>query len=85
MGSIVGVKQECLGVRKHSKCGRPSEVYKYHEIDESSIIEACGKVLSETALEEVKVSRTVLGEAELRPTDPSKWTDLWPLNPERRH
>lgn len=85
LGSIVGVKQECLGVRKHSKCGRPSEVYEYHGINETSIIEACGKVLSETALEEVKVSRTVLGEAELRPKENSKWTELWPLNPERRH
>ncbi|NCN95726.1 MAG: pyruvate dehydrogenase, partial [Bdellovibrionales bacterium] len=29
IGSIVGVKHEALGVRKHSKCGRPSDVYKY--------------------------------------------------------
>jgi pyruvate dehydrogenase E1 component len=85
LGSIVGVRQEALAVVKHSKCGKPSEVYKYHHIDEASIIEACGKVLSETALEEVKVSRSVLGEAELKPKEAAKWTDLWPLNPERRH
>ena len=51
IGSIVGVRQETLAIRKHSKCGRPSDVYKYHHIDSASIIEACGKVLAITALE----------------------------------
>ncbi len=56
IGSIVGVKQECLAVRKHSKCGRPSEIYKFHGIDADSIIDAAGKVLSETALENVQIN-----------------------------
>ncbi len=78
IGSIVGTRHESLAVRHHSKCGRPSEIYAYHNIDWQSVMEACGKVLAETALEEVKVSQTVLGEAQLTQSAPSKWTDLWP-------
>lgn len=78
LGSIIGVRQESLAVRKHSKCGRPNEIYNYHGIDWESVVEAVGKVLSETALEEVKVNQNVLGEAALTQAAPSKWTDLWP-------
>ncbi|MCP4921259.1 MAG: hypothetical protein GY913_30555, partial [Proteobacteria bacterium] len=45
IGSIVGVRQETLAVRKFSKCGRPAEVFKYQHLDADSIAEACGKVL----------------------------------------
>lgn len=55
IGSIVGVRQEALAVRRHSKCGRPDQVYRYHGIDADSVVAACEKVLSETALEEVVV------------------------------
>lgn len=55
LGSIVGVKQIALAVRKHSKCGRPSDVFGYHGMDSQAIEEACGKVLSETALEQVQI------------------------------
>lgn len=51
IGSIVGVRHETLAVRKHSKCGRPSDVYRYHHIDAEAVIEACEKILEETALE----------------------------------
>jgi pyruvate dehydrogenase E1 component len=78
LGSIIGVRQEALSVRKHSKCGRPSEIYAYHSIDSDSIIAATGKVLSETALEQIRVSPNVLGEAQLTQAAPAKWTDLWP-------
>ena len=44
IGSIVGVRQETLAVRKFSKCGRPAEVFKYQHLDADSIAEACGKV-----------------------------------------
>jgi pyruvate dehydrogenase E1 component len=50
LGSIVGVRQESCAVRKHSKCGRPAEIYHYHHIDSEAVIDACGKVLSETLL-----------------------------------
>ncbi len=77
IGSIVGVRQEALAVRKHSKCGRPSEIYKYHSIDFQSVIDACGKVLSETALEKVMVSSQVLAETHQTESRVTHWTDLW--------
>ena len=57
IGSIIGVKHESLAVRKHSKCGTPKDIYKYHSIDSESIVQACGKILSETALEHVQIYR----------------------------
>ncbi len=60
IGSLVGVRHESLAVRRHSKCGRPVDVYRYHHIDSDSVVEACGKVLNETALEKVDVSTAAL-------------------------
>ncbi|TAJ13912.1 MAG: pyruvate dehydrogenase [Planctomycetota bacterium] len=79
IGSIVGVKQTTLAVRKFSKCGRPDQVFAYQHIDAQSIVEACGKALSETALEQVRVSGSVartLGGAPQRPR--VEWRELWP-------
>lgn len=53
IGSIVGVKQIALAVRRHSKCGRPSEIYHYHEIDDAAVINACLQALEDTALENI--------------------------------
>lgn len=78
IGSVIGVRQEALGVRKHSKCGRPSEIYAYHSIDAESVVEACGKVLAETALEKVIVSENALGETHQAEGRAGHWTDLWP-------
>src|SRR5690606_35218747 len=78
VGSIIGVRQESLAVRKHSKCGRPKDIYEFHGIDAESVVEACGKVLAETALENIRVSQAVLGENQLTAQAPVKWTDLWP-------
>jgi len=91
IGSIVGVRHEACAVRKHSKCGRPSEVYHFHKIDFEAIIDSCGKVLSETALEKVIVSKNALGivaqtntSATLGPTP--HWTELWPTqNQSHKH
>lgn len=85
LGSIVGVRHESLAVRHHSKCGRPQEIYTYHGIDAQSVVEAVGKVLSETALEEVQVSQTTLGETMAQAPQPGKWSDLWPTRPQNRH
>lgn len=60
IGSIIGTKQEALAVRKHSKCGRPVDIYKFHGIDGDSVVAASKKVLAETALEEVRVSQDLL-------------------------
>jgi pyruvate dehydrogenase E1 component len=55
VGAIIGVRHEALAVRKHSKCGRPADVYAYHHIDGQSVAEACTQVLTETALENTTV------------------------------
>jgi pyruvate dehydrogenase E1 component len=60
IGSIVGVPQEALAVRKHSKCGRPIDVYGYHGIDRESVAEACVRVLARSASEEVHLSPSAL-------------------------
>jgi pyruvate dehydrogenase E1 component len=86
LGSVLGVKQETLAVRKHSRCGRPADVYAYHHIDAASVIEACGKVLSETALETVRVSPRVLNQlSEQEPAGISNWRELWPPHEKSEH
>jgi pyruvate dehydrogenase E1 component len=77
IGSIIGVRQEALAVRKHSKCGRPSEIYAYHGIDSESVIEACGKVLAETALEKIVVSASALSDVQQSAGSSAHWTELW--------
>jgi pyruvate dehydrogenase E1 component len=79
IGSILGVRHEALAVRKFSKCGRPDQVYAYQHIDAASVIEACGKVLSETALEEVVVSRRAMDDAQARSNGApaTDWRELW--------
>ena len=77
IGSIIGVKHESLAVRKHSKCGRPSDVYEFHGIDTPSIVQACGKALSETALEEVTLSRSAAEQIQGRPVQQVDWRNLW--------
>ena len=89
MGSIIGVRHESCAVRKHSKCGRPNEIFHFHQIDAEAVIEACGKVLSETALEKVIVTKQSMDQimsqsagATASPTQPNQdrphWTELWP-------
>jgi len=67
IGSILGVRHETLAVRKFSKSGRPDQVFAYQHIDKAAVIEAVGKALSETALEEVVVSRAALEALLARP------------------
>jgi pyruvate dehydrogenase E1 component len=86
IGSIVGVRQESCAVRKHSKCGRPEDIYHFHGIDSESVVEACGKVLSETALERVIVSKNNLQHAQSQVSESTQWSDLWPkTNQTQRH
>jgi len=79
IGSIVGVKQLTLAVRRFSKCGRPDQVFRYQDLHAEAIVEACGKALSETALESLQVSSHLLaglqGQATSRRVD---WRELWP-------
>ncbi|MSR63290.1 MAG: pyruvate dehydrogenase [Planctomycetes bacterium] len=79
IGSIVGVKQLTLAVRKFSKCGRPDQVYAYQHLDGDSIVEACGQVLAETALEDLRVSPQLLARLAGRGGAPRRaWRELWP-------
>jgi len=78
LGSIIGVRQESCAVRKHSKCGRPSEIYHMHGIDTDAVVEACGKVLSETALEQVIVKENSLTEVSSAEKTTPHWSELWP-------
>lgn len=80
IGSVVGVRQEALAVRKHSRSGRPVDIYKFHNIDSGSVVEAAGKALADTALEGVKVSRRALQEAAQQQTPAgsgANWKNLW--------
>jgi pyruvate dehydrogenase E1 component len=86
IGSILGVRHETLAVRKHSKCGRPSEIYRYHHLDADSIIEAVGKVLSETALERVQVPAALALQVPQMVASPvADWRSLWPDRPSDTH
>ena len=80
IGSIVGVKQRTLAVRKFSKCGRPDQVYEYQDLDSASIVDACGRVLSETALEDLRVSPAFLDRIAGRTPTAGRpdWRELWP-------
>lgn len=81
IGSIVGVKQVTQAVRKFSKCGRPDQVYGLHHLDRDSIVEACGKVLAETALEDLRVSPALLERLAGRASARADWRELWPGAP----
>ncbi|MEO6709569.1 MAG: pyruvate dehydrogenase, partial [Planctomycetota bacterium] len=88
IGSIVGVKQKTLAVRKFSKCGRPDEVYAYHHLDAESIVEACGEVLARTALENLRVSPQMLERFTGRVAsegEAANWRELWPAPDESAH
>ncbi|MCC7014998.1 MAG: pyruvate dehydrogenase [Planctomycetes bacterium] len=78
IGSIVGVKQTTLAVRKFSKCGRPDQVYELHHLDSESVVEACGKALAETALEDLRVPRDWLERLAGRASPQRDWRELWP-------
>lgn len=89
IGSVIGVRHESLAVRKHSRCGRPKDVYAYHHIDAASVVEACGKVLAETALETVRVSPQVIEQIAGAQTSAAgfvNWRELWPpVGPGEHH
>ena len=78
IGSVIGTRQEALAVRRHSRCGRPMDVFKHHHIDPASIVETVGQVLAETALESVQVSPRLLGEVAEHNSQKPHWRELWP-------
>ncbi len=55
IGAIVGTLQKALAVRKHSKSGRPSDVYHYHGIDAEAVVKAAKDVLNESGWTSVQI------------------------------
>ncbi len=78
IGSIVGVKQQSLAVRRFSKCGTPAQVYAYQGLDPDSIVDACGRVLAETALEEVRLTGQAMEVIRQGQGQQTPWQELWP-------
>jgi len=62
IGGAVGTLQKALATRKHSKCGRPSDIYAYHGLDSDSIVKACNTALEESALGTLRID-TALAQA----------------------
>ncbi len=77
IGSLIGVRQETMAVRKHSKCGRPSDVYRFHQIDAESVMQACGKVLAETALENLVLPQDSRSNGHHGESESADWRQLW--------
>jgi len=78
IGSILGVRCRTLAVRRFSKCGRPDEVYGYQGLDAAAIREACGQVLSQTALEDFVVDPALLERFATGQRVPKPdWRELW--------
>jgi len=79
-GSVLGVKQITLAVRRFSKSGRPEEIFGYHGIDGKAIVDAAGRALAETALEEVRVPKGLLERLEGQQGAGPRphWRELWP-------
>lgn len=80
-GSVVGVVQVSLGVKKFSKSGRPAEIFAYHGMDGASIAEAAGEALARSAMREVRLSRQAAEELAAKGTvsqPASNWRELWP-------
>ena len=55
LGSCIGTLHKALATRKHSKCGRPSDIYGYHKMDATAVIEAVQSVMEESALSEIRI------------------------------
>lgn len=56
LGSVLGTLQKALAVRKHSKSGRPSDIYAYHGLDSVSIRQAALGALEESAFTPVHLA-----------------------------
>lgn len=59
IGGVLGTIQKTLAVRKHSKSGRPVDVYKYHGINAESVVKASKSALDDSAYSTVRVEASV--------------------------
>lgn len=67
IGAVVGTLQKSLAVRKHSKSGRPSDIYEYHGIDSKSVYAATIQILEESALGGLTIDATLARHLGLSP------------------
>ncbi|HVJ64313.1 MAG TPA: pyruvate dehydrogenase [Bdellovibrionota bacterium] len=66
IGSILGTLQNALSVRKHSKSGRPVDIYAYHGVDGASVAEAAVEILKASAFSEIKIDAALLPQLQSR-------------------
>lgn len=72
IGSCVGTLHKTLATRKHSKCGRPSDVYGYHSMNSDSVVTAVKEVMEESALSEIHIDANLAGAiANVQPPRPT--------------
>ncbi len=67
IGSIVGTLHTCLSTRKHSKSGRPSDIYAYHGVDALSVASAAVELLKASAYTEIKIDASLFSQLKNRP------------------
>lgn len=78
IGSIIGVRQVPLAVRKFSKSGTPAHIFEYHGLHADGIVETCGQALAETAMEQVSLSQGAVRQIRQQGDQPADWRELWP-------
>ena len=54
-----------------------ADIYQFHGIDSQAVFEACGKVLSENAMETVRLNQRTLQQASTETSVPKNWRELW--------
>ena len=79
IGSILGVPQFAKAVTKFSKPGTIKHIFEYHGMHAEGIVDACGQILSETAMEQVQLHPEAMSVLRQQGQAPEgNWRDLWP-------
>jgi pyruvate dehydrogenase E1 component len=79
IGSLIGVPQYAKAVTKFSKSGTIKHIFEYHGMHAEGIVEACGQILSETAMEQVELHPEAMSMLRQQGgTADGHWRDLWP-------
>jgi len=79
IGSLLGAPQLAKAVVKFSKSGTVKHIFEYHGMHAEGIVDACGQILSETALEQVQLHPEAMSQVRQQGLSPeADWRDLWP-------
>jgi len=68
IGSIVGTLHKTLAVRRHSKSGRPVDVFEYHSVDAGSVAKAAKKILNDSAYTGITLDAELAQQPSIIPT-----------------